>query len=109
MAKLLLLSSIALLFFLHLGTVKVANAGASNRIAPLQSTIYYLQDYCKLAEDGDFKDEEKENRRHRRSYNDNDFDFSDAIHQTIKDTKRRIKDQVKREQEIGRKWKQVLF
>ena len=107
MAKLLLLSSIALLFFLHLGTVKVANAGASNRIAPLQSTIYYLQDYCKLAEDGDL--EEKENRRHRRSYNNDEFDFSDAIHQTIRDTKRRIKDQVKREQEIGRKWKQVLF
>lgn len=103
MIKLFLLSSFALLLLHQCARV---SAGASNQIDPIQSSIYYLQDYCAVTES-----ELEEKTRHRRSYNqdDDDVGLSNKIHQTVRDTKKKIKNQVERELEIRRKWKQVFL
>lgn len=101
-------------------------AGLRNHIEPVVSNVYYLQDYCNLPEQS-----LEEKYRHRRSTrddsaesdNDHDHDhdhdhidgfgIAEDIHDTVKyyakKGYRKIKEQIRREQEFQRKWKQVFL
>lgn len=103
----LLLGSFALLL-LHLC---VSSVSASNRNEPVQSNIYYLQDYCTVSESKSNLEEKYRQRRSSSKYDDDDedFDFFDGIHQVVGYAKRSIKNQIKREMKVRQKYKQVFI
>lgn len=104
-----------------------------NKIEPVVSNVYYLQDYCDLPEVKNDEDLE-EKYRHRRSSkstsnegddydedhdHDHDHDhipglyLAEGIPETVKyyasKGYKRIKDRINREREIQRKWKQIFL